>query len=81
MFTKQKNIDMTEKYDDAIDLLPCPFCGGDVDLWDKGDRQPAWDVHCRNAECYLCDGADWMLHDKDEIIKMWNTRPINKTNQ
>ena len=61
-------------------LLPCPFCGGDVELYNKTcieftDQEPddIFDVRCKTKHCYLEDGADW-FEEKAKVVLMWNTR-------
>ena len=64
--------------------LPCPFCGSHVELfqrenfgsdYDHSKDTDNWDISCTNVDCYLSDGADWWLEEKD-VIKLWNRRGI-----
>ena len=56
------------------ELKACPFCGGKVDMksvviYSNGERSPA-SIKCK--KCNYCMTA----FDNDELIKRWNTRPI-----
>lgn len=61
-------------------IKSCPFCNSKAELMEKErqvsctEKKLLYDVRCVNASCYLCCGADWMLSDKEAIIKLWNTR-------
>ena len=51
------------------ELLPCPFCGGNVRVWHNLETEN-YDVECQKCGCdvqqhYGC---------KDEAITAWNTR-------
>ncbi len=48
------------------DLKPCPFCGGEANLFDHGDE------YCLVA----CSGCCVRTHDgtADEVIAVWNRR-------
>lgn len=53
------------------ELKPCPFCGGQVIL-DKNDkRRRPWSIVC--TECGIVND-DWAV--SDQLVKEWNTRPI-----
>lgn len=58
------------------DLKPCPFCGGQVEVWNRyGDDQikEAYDISCATTGCYLQCGAEWFL-SKEELLLKWNSR-------
>lgn len=67
------------KYDVLDDknnkLKPCPFCGGEAELYESKE---CWRIYCideNNVDCIL--GAldyDYMKPSRDEAIKAWNTR-------
>jgi len=69
-------------------IKPCPFCGSEAKLkvtednsdycYENGKILEYYDIQCTNKECYLCDGADWNLRNREDIIKMWNTRNKQK---
>ena len=59
------------------DLLPCPFCGGEVKLhptYDTDtDKANGYFVMCRNKNCMaLPEAAEYPAEVED--IKAWNTR-------
>jgi len=65
--------DLAEKYNLVLNgspaLLPCPFCGGQAIM----GMFSIWCERCRVAT------EQDVTPSKDELIKLWNTRP--KTNQ
>lgn len=66
---------MTEKVEqDAVELLPCPFCGS-LACIEKFDK---WVVFCphENKECMVVE-TKGHFH-RDDAIKQWNTRSERK---
>ena len=67
--------------DKEPELLPCPFCGGNVRVWHNLETEN-YDIECQKCGCdvqqhYGC---------KDEAIEAWNTRTqkggeINDSNE
>ena len=69
---------------DGIELLPCPFCGGNVTV----DSYPVWDTHhglmysalirhqCEDDETamYLKRNFKTEQEARKEMIKAWNRR-------
>jgi len=59
------------------ELRPCPFCGGEVQDDERGEKYPkkspmgGWIIHC---ECCGASLSQFRKSGKDEIS--WNTRPI-----
>lgn len=52
-------------------ILPCPFCGSDeVSLSDGYMGQTIGHF----VECIKCGASSHMNPDKNETIKLWNTR-------
>lgn len=50
-------------------LLPCPFCGGEGDFNNDGER---WhQVICQSCGCRGCEYPD----DKAKAAQFWNRRP------
>ena len=52
-------------------LLPCPFCGGDVKLHEFTIPYHYWDVRC-DGQCF-----DYFSRDnptREAVIEAWNTR-------
>lgn len=51
-----------------IELLPCPFCGGEAKLHHNllTDKFKVW--------CSKCDCRTDVYSDKEEAIRKWNTR-------
>ena len=57
-------------------LLPCPFCGGNADFFERfhsSGRPAGFDICCASSYCMASDGFDWVM-DKDELAKLWNRR-------
>ena len=68
---------MTEQ--EQVQLLPCPFCGGDAKYEAEGEWQyyDAWSVECRVCGASVCGNADMRVSGasaKAEAIAAWNTR-------
>jgi hypothetical protein len=57
-----------------IELLPCPFCGGEAYLQDWGEVEPRWNVGCNNNECKISSVNDVVCETEEEAFKIWNTR-------
>lgn len=63
--TEQPNPRPTEE------LLPCPFCGGEVGLsLNYRDGRQLWYVVCETADCYVAFEG----HNHAQIIAAWNRR-------
>ena len=54
---------------DSPELAPCPFCGGEADIEQYGNRRQSSIYQCRNCSCRLETGEEWD-HGAD-----WNRRP------
>lgn len=52
-----------------MELLPCPFCGGEGYTAEVADES-AWAVYCK--QCGASTG--WMSIDETECIEAWNQR-------
>lgn len=53
-------------------LLPCPFCGGEAEVFDyfnQGKQKTRWQVNCTK-----CMGAFGENDSKHEAIEKWNKR-------
>lgn len=63
---------MTEEF--KPELLPCPFCGSDnLDAcFEPGFEPPTFIIDCNDCHGSLPN------FDKDECIKLWNTRAPSK---
>lgn len=61
--------DLREKLEASLAILPCPFCGGEADLY----RPPVskwWRVECDSCGCQTEPFHD----DLAGAIAAWNTR-------
>ena len=58
----------------TVNLKPCPFCGGFVEIRDEADgRDETYIIHCMN--CYMdYSKFIWRARGKDDIAKEWNRR-------
>lgn len=52
------------------DLLPCPFCGGQAELWRAHNSKPAW-IACM-GRCVVLVTRDYQ--SDAEAIAAWNRR-------
>jgi len=65
---------MTHISDEAVALLPCPFCGGKADYFANGSlSQPDIIVHRVLCNCEMQPFTDWRA-TKSEAIAAWNRR-------
>lgn len=56
-------------------LKNCPFCGDEVELVSTGLSYWKYAVHHRNnAKCVLDAKAFVLPYEKEDAIRMWNTR-------
>lgn len=67
----------------AVELLPCPFCGGEAEIVHSMENDPPchYDsvrVRCKNChasiEKRISDGYYGMYCDDETISKLWNNR-------
>lgn len=58
---------------DKIDLLPCPFCGGEAEIERYGDHRQSTIYACTNCGCSLETGEEWG-HGAQ-----WNKRVVSTT--
>lgn len=60
-----------------IDIMPCPFCGGDrtkSELWSRSDHTANfWLVSCKDCRCQTGPHKTEV-----EAIRSWNARPEQK---
>lgn len=57
-------------------LLPCPFCGHEVELKSLGGDGQNWAIICLTCNC-ACSEMGVSGETKEEIIKAWNRRDWN----
>jgi Lar family restriction alleviation protein len=59
---------------DQVELLPCPFCGGEAKRFTIGDDEPnnaGGDVIC----CTRCQASSHVeFGRKENLVSLWNTR-------
>lgn len=56
------------------DLMPCPFCGGEVELRDKFDGVDETSfIHCLNCHMWF-EKFIWRGYGHAHIIEEWNQR-------
>lgn len=60
---------------DRTELLPCPFCGGEVEIYHdtSSDYERHWSytIRCPNQDCG-CDFGHYETIQK--VVRQWNTR-------
>jgi hypothetical protein len=70
-----------------IELMPCPFCGGEPEAKHIGNEHPLYnkkraiEVRCTKCRCQRTDGAihqnfAWL---EDVAQRNWNQRPANQS--
>ena len=65
---------------DALELLPCPFCGGEAEVRERMDEN-IWDhstvkwvsIGCSEIDCEI-HGFDWPEDAEPNAADLWNTR-------
>ena len=58
---------------DEINLLPCPFCGGQP-VFEKYE----WDEDEYQVKCPYCFAATWIEESKEAAAEEWNRRADNE---
>lgn len=53
-----------------IELMPCPFCGGEATISDCIN----WGKHVPYIECLQCAASSSMAATLEEVIAFWNNR-------
>ena len=57
-----------------IELKPCPFCGGEAELWDNKLEYSFYSVICKECDCMTPYSVT-----RGEAVEVWNRRePIDK---
>ena len=59
---------MTETQETVLDLLPCPFCGGEAEFERKGTPRHSTIVRCTDCSAFHECGEEW------DHGRSWNTR-------
>jgi len=65
------------------ELKPCPFCGGEAEIYESGDNHRIYCTDLLNDNSYCILGALDHCCDfktEDEATKAWNTRLNNEHN-
>jgi len=58
----------------AVELLPCPFCGGEADAIELDmPLDPGYYVACRKCDGQMGDSQD-LYRNRDVVAEMWNRR-------
>jgi Lar family restriction alleviation protein len=61
-----------------VELKPCPFCGGEAEINDIGDRTYGSCLEC-------CARSEWYWRTEDKnltrAIRAWNTRQTGGENE
>lgn len=73
---------MTDKPNDAPELLPCPFCGGEARLIKESDHHGEfYELGCKDVSCL----GHWAYYTESPLqtpilvaINKWNTRATPK---
>lgn len=65
---------------EQIELEPCPFCGGEVELEQTIDGRMWWGIVCRNTK----NLGSCAIHiqpsaSPEAAIQRWNTRPVEQS--
>jgi len=55
-----------------MELLKCPFCGGEVEIAEHYFNTPYWKIKCSKPHCIGQFG--WAFCDKEDAIAAWNRR-------
>ena len=60
-------------------LKPCPFCGGEAELFAGGDEYELWaKVECAECNASIVESSDYIDRDADalidEAVAAWNRR-------
>jgi len=51
------------------ELKPCPFCGGEVEIYEAQELIYPYTIECQECTCHM-----GRYSDRDEIIETWNRR-------
>lgn len=63
---------------ETTELKPCPFCGGEGDLYNANVRKPDHDgtKQCNwVVDCSVCNFGNEFENSSEAAAKAWNTRP------
>lgn len=70
-----------DRLPETIELKPCPFCGGNADLWivfvpygEGLERDEENEYHCGCCDCGVSTSS---RYDEDDAIEAWNRRTDN----
>lgn len=60
-------------------LLPCPFCGGEAEIWDDNAKLTCCGYVSHKKDCWLAyDIPSHVQHIPRAEFKSWNTRHWSK---
>lgn len=68
-----KTLSKPVKEIDKSKPLPCPFCGGKVDIY-KWIMSTYWSLECRTAGCFI--SFQNRFESKEIALELWNKRAI-----
>ena len=57
-----------------VNLLPCPFCGSDPDIYSYRRHGPWYRIYCAGDNCRM-RVATLTYRDLDLAVADWNQRP------
>lgn len=60
--------------DEEVSLKPCPFCGGNADLYGLFAPTEDDEINMYVCGCRKCDVKFYQPWQYDKIVSQWNTR-------
>lgn len=67
---------MTNKTWPKTGILPCPFCGGEPEVWGSGEQERGMMIHCVAENC---PNPSVSYYQHEAAKRVWNRRDGKQT--
>ena len=72
--TTTKSMITNDEPQHELEILPCPFCGGEPTVYGGGNDGDTYDIGCTNAHCSINPHMKVDFNTKSDAVEVWNER-------